>query len=287
MTKKTIFFIGLLALFFSTVSLAGESVGTLILEKGMIKLRRISTDNFYQEAGTQIQVQELDEIQTGPNTSVIINLTKKEDKIIISSNSFLTLKDVTPEESTIEMPIGKAQFKIKKRRIAKGRNRFRLRTANAIIGVKGTEFVAGAYNGNTSLLTLEGSVTIASLETPEVEVEVKLNQASQIKKGAQPTAPVVVPPKIRESIITSDDPKAFNAVTFGVEIKVTKSQNGAKKTADKDDSKEGEDNENAENVESEVDIDEIISEVLETVDEVVDDTPTSPTELKVTIEVTE
>ena len=293
MMKKTILFVSLMLGIFSTGTLLAATVGTLTLEKGLFKLRRNAIDTVYRESGKTISVEDRDEIQTGGDTQVKIHLNAKGDDIELTSSSFLIITGVTETTSELEMPAGKARFKIKKRkRSGRERKRFRLKTANALIGVKGTEFIAGVSDGNTSLLTLEGSVSMANISAPEVEVEVKVNQASQIKKDAAPTTPMDVPPKVREEIIKTEDPKVFNNVQYGVEVKVSKTDTKKKEaaksdtTGEKEEAAAEEEPEAAETAELDVDIDEIIAEVEDTLDAVVEETDTGPTEKEVILDVT-
>lgn len=215
----------LISIFLIWVSQAGlmaqsGAVGTMTLNRGVVKVRRALVDQLYRTTGQEIPVMNLDEIQTGKDSNVTIDLKAREDKLELYSQSFFKIDDVSEESSQVSMSIGKARFKIKKgfkpkKPRIKGRKRFRVRTANAIVGVKGTEFVMAAGTDVTSILTIEGSVDVASVAAPEIEVEVGENQASQIKQTSTPTAPVSVPPDVKETILTADTPNAFNNVTFG------------------------------------------------------------------------
>ena len=192
------------------------SVGELLLEKGLVKVRRNNVDTIYRDQGQTVTVQNMDEIQTGFDTRVTIQLTGKDEAIELFSKSFFVVSNVNAEQSSVYMPTGKARFKITaKKRVRKGGRAFRLRTANAMIGVKGTDFVVGASDGGTSLLTLSGVVSFASLVAPDVEVEVGSNQASKIQASKAPTVPVEVPQQVREEVIQGDTTKAFENIEFG------------------------------------------------------------------------
>ena len=304
--RKRYLIITLVLYFVSANAIWAATIGHLTLEKGSVKLRRQATERVIQEQGVQIPLEEKDELQTGPGTMVKVHLSAKEDEIILSSNTLFLITSITESISEVKMTAGKARFLVKNLRRAKsGRKRFRLRTANAIVGVKGTEFVTAVVEGKTDLLTLDGEVTMANVSTPEVEVEVKVNQASQIQQDGQPTTPVELPPKVIADIVKSDDPKAFNNVKFGAEVKVS-SPTTQKKDAKKatpttvtsaatagapvtDGVTEPEDTLETGLVED--DIDEIISSVEDTVAEIIEDTiediETGPTEREVTIEITD
>jgi len=216
--KKNILLFAFFLLIFPSLQIWAAPVGELSLEKGLVKVRRNNIDTVYRDPGQTVFVENKDEIQTGFNSKVIIKLTGKDEAIELYSASFFVVTAVDQEQSEVFLPTGKARFKVTARKpLKRGRRRFRLRTANALIGVKGTEFVVGASDGDTSLLTLSGSVSFASLAAPDIEVEVGANQASKIKQANPPTVPVVVPPKVREEVIESDSPEAFDNVEFSEE----------------------------------------------------------------------
>ncbi|MBT3226295.1 MAG: hypothetical protein HN354_08240, partial [Deltaproteobacteria bacterium] len=92
------------------------TVGNMILNKGGVKLRRNQIDTLYQTAGEIIPVRNLDEIQTGKDSSVTIKLNAKSDELELYSQSFFKIDNVTAQSSQLSMSIGKARFKIQKRR---------------------------------------------------------------------------------------------------------------------------------------------------------------------------
>ncbi|MCP4755352.1 MAG: FecR domain-containing protein [Proteobacteria bacterium] len=224
-------FFSLAIFMLAATNIHAELVGTLVLEKGFVKIRRNFIDTIYKDTGKQIPVHEKDEIQTGINTLVQVNIDKdgKDETITLYSVSFFTVSNVTKEKSEVFLPAGKAKFKIKRLELKKRSRRFRLRSTNALIGVKGTEFVIGVSGGDTNLLTLEGAVSMASIAAPEIEVEIPQYQASQIKQNKRPTAPVFVPPEVRKKIVEADSPEVFKSVTFGKEVKATKTKKKKKK----------------------------------------------------------
>lgn len=221
------------------------TVGIMTLNKGAVKLRRTQIDTLFQKAGEKIPVRNLDEIQTGKNSSVTIKLDAKSDELELYSQSFFKIDSVTPESSLLSMSIGKAKFKIQKglvplKRLKNRKKRFTVRTANAIVGVKGTEFVMAAGTDVTSVLTIEGTVDVASVAAPDVEVEVKENQASQIKQASTPTAPVTVPASVRENIVNTDTLNAFKNVQFGEAVPEASIKPEAKKKTPAAEKKEAE-----------------------------------------------
>lgn len=274
--KMTKILLSLSALLFLAGSVLADPVGTLSLEKGNLKLRRNHVDTIYKAPAANIPVQNHDELQTSRDTRAKLDLTAKSDRIELFSSTFFVISAVEPEKSEFKMPLGKARFKIAKSKRSGKSRRFRLRTANALVGVKGTEFVVGVSGGDTNLLTLSGIVNMASLAAPEVQVEVQANQASKIQKNQAPTPPVVVSPEVQESIVESDSVEEFNAVEFGDAPDVgTDSQ---EQQAPGDEGKMS-DEEAVETVDvgEEVNTDELIEELTETIDDVQEDIDNSDT----------
>ena len=67
------FLISLVLLLFMPFSmLMADSVGTLEMKRGVVKIRRNQVDTFYREIGVKVPVNNGDVIQTGNNTRVII-----------------------------------------------------------------------------------------------------------------------------------------------------------------------------------------------------------------------
>lgn len=222
MKKTTLFLIGIL-LSFSVY--AATPVGNLVISKGKIKLRRDNTDLIINKLNVPVDVFNLDEIQTGDKTKVSINLTSKSDQIELFSQSFFKIENVSEDETLTSMSIGKAKIKVKKTlKKRKKKKKFSVKTTNALIGVKGTEFVLSTGIDVTNVLTVEGIVSIANIATPDVEVDITENQVSQVKQDLAPTAPVNVPPEVQNNILTIDSPEAFNQVQFGAVIEKLDSQ---------------------------------------------------------------
>jgi len=220
----------LLLLLLFPVSLWAQPLGEVLLIQGKLKLHSPTGDQYYSKPGTTVQVQAQDEIQTAKETRAKLFLRNKLEVIELYSQSLLSLIKYAGNDSQIGLPVGKARFKIKYKGL-KVRPRFRLRTANALVGVKGTEFVAETLGGSTNLLTLEGTVTLANLSAPEISISVTRNQASRTAGETKPSAPVTVPPKAQAAILKSDSgtSKGWEAAGIKSEPKPKKEKKQKKK----------------------------------------------------------
>ena len=208
----------LLALFLSAlfaIPLQAQQ-GLLLLEKGSAKVIGPKRTLLLRKPGTKLVLEPSDRVQTGKDTLVKIKGRGKPELIELSSRSFFRMGKITRETSSVSLLTGKAQFKIKGKLKKKSKKkRFQIRTVTALIGVRGTDFVIGASNTQTSLLTISGSVSVAPVSMPDIEIDVPANQASTVPQGSTPTAPVEVPPKLQQQIVKGDSPGAFKIVKFG------------------------------------------------------------------------
>ena len=207
--------------------LLAQPIGEVLLLQGKLKLHGPSGDRYFKEKGATIPIERADEIQTGSDARAKLFLRGKAESIELYSSSYLSLAKYRRKESNISLPVGKARFKVNYTTL-KTRPLFGLRTANTIIRMKGTEFVVETIGGSTNLLTLEGTLTMANIEAPEIQVDVSKNQASRVSGEAMPSAPVSVPPKIQAAIL-----KAKSGNTKGWEAAGLKDQPKAKKVKKK------------------------------------------------------
>jgi len=158
-----------LAVLPATQARAEDPAGEVLLHRGVLKVRRIEAERIYQQPGERIPVYETDVIHTGENTRATVTLFANHDTIAMYANSFLGVSKSRPEESTLALNVGKGLFAFA-RRLAE--QRAQVLTPTAVLGVKGTEFIAGATETESFVLILEGVVGVVSKAAPEREVEV-------------------------------------------------------------------------------------------------------------------
>jgi len=236
----------------------------LELEMGLVKIMRAGKALVFNEKGSKIPLLLKDEIQTGANSKAQIRLPGKDETIKLGSRSFFGLDNLTEDQTQVSLLTGKGQFKVIPRKSArkplrqkgKRRNRFKIRTVTAVVGVRGTEFVLGTSGSQTNLLTISGLVTIAPVEAPEIEVEVPENQASQVQQGLAPTPPIPVAAEIQEQIIQEDSPQVFNVVDYPPAPTIEKAREEQQSQQESEDQNEEQEQEEQEEVESEETVEE-------------------------------
>lgn len=228
--KTTRIVLVLLMVLWSGTMVFAKSVGTLNLEKGKVRIRSNGIDNTYSMPGKQVQVHSGDEIQTGANTRAVITLSARGDHVELFSTTFFRLTNVSAVKQELSMPTGKLRFKVTKSLKKRTRRRFKLRTANAIIGVKGTGGTAESEDGDTSLLCESGVCTVSSAADPDATIDIGIDQVTRIRRALPPSQPVVVPPPVRRRIVAADRAgQGFKGIKFGVVIKVEPPKKDPKK----------------------------------------------------------
>ncbi len=193
--------------------------GVLFLKEGSVKIVDPKRTRVYTLPGARVPLLRGYRVQTGKNTKVYIRILIKPEVIELLSRSFFRMGKITSETSNMALLTGKGRFKVGKSRLKRklktGSKRFHVRTVTALVGVKGTEFVVAATNVQTHLLTLSGTVSIAQVEMPDVEIYVPENRVSTVREQEPPTAPVEVTTELRREILSADSPEIFENVTFG------------------------------------------------------------------------
>ena len=243
----------------------------LELEMGLVKIMRAGKALVFNEKGSKIPLLLKDEIQTGANSKAQIRLPGKDETIKLGSRSFFGLDNLTEDQTQVSLLTGKGQFKVTPRKSArkplrqkgKRRNRFKIRTVTAVVGVRGTEFVLGTSGSQTNLLTISGLVTIAPVEAPEIEVEVPENQASQVQQGLAPTPPIPVAAEVQEQIIQEDSPQVFNVVDYPPAPTIEKAREEQQSQQESEYQNEEQEQEEQEEVESEETVEEQETSIIQ------------------------
>lgn len=194
----------------------GATIGTAVLLKGQMKVESADTYRLIDEPNATLEVNESDKIHTGAGTRVKIYLREKKEVIHLYARSFLTMDKVNDEQSDLSLLIGKARFVVEPtiNKLTSVRRKFQVRTSNAFIGVRGTDFVVQTDGVSTDVLTVDGVVAVANQADPDVEVEVGQNQASKTSGDAPPTPATDVSEETVEDIIAKDMAEEWDNVDF-------------------------------------------------------------------------
>ena len=201
-------------------SVGAASEVQLYLETGRVKVKNQGKVRFLSHSDPLnpliVELELGEQVLTGKNTRARIKMRGKEEEIRLRVDTLFKVNSLDSDQTEVEMPTGKARFKIKRKlnRKKKQRRKFNVRTVTALIGVRGTEFVMGTSGASTSLLTLDGSVEMAAVAAPEIKVEVSIGEASKLDVGKAPTPPITVPPALQNSIVESDSSDTFGEVSF-------------------------------------------------------------------------
>ena len=210
----------LLFAFLMVSSVGSASEVQLYLETGRVKIKNQGKVRFLSHSDPLnpliVELELGEQVLTGKNTRARIEMREKEEEIRLRVDTLFKVNSLDSDQTEVEMPTGKARFKIKRKlnRKKKQRRKFNVRTVTALIGVRGTEFVMGTSGASTSLLTLDGSVEMAAVAAPEIKVEVSIGEASKLDVGKAPTPPISVPPALQNSIVESDSADTFGEVSF-------------------------------------------------------------------------
>jgi len=207
---QTLLWITLVLLFAGSGSLLA-AVGVLKVERGMIKVSQKGVVTILKTPGQTLEVDQGAKITSAKATRGQLFLNNKRESIDIYALTYLNLKTVTEKSSQIVFPTGKAKFKVKHRPGLA----FKVRTASALVGVKGTEFLVQALGSQTQVLTLDGVVTLASAANPNVEVEIGKNKASSTTKTGTPAKPVTVSKENQQQMLQKDEAKAESFIPAG------------------------------------------------------------------------
>ncbi|MBI4081625.1 MAG: FecR domain-containing protein [Candidatus Lambdaproteobacteria bacterium] len=190
-----------LALLLALEARAAEPAGEVLLQRGLLKVRRVEVEHIYQKPGERIPLFETDVVHTGENSRATVTLYANRDTIAMYSNSFLRVATARREDSVLALNVGKALFAFA-RRLAE--QRAQVLTPTATLGVKGTEFIAGATETESYVLTLEGVVGVVSKAEPEREVNVTKDMLYYVTPQAVPKAPLPVSPVTRERVLKEE-----------------------------------------------------------------------------------
>jgi len=108
--------------------------------------------------------------------------------------------DMATEQTELELGVGKLRGQIVK--LTKPGASFTIKTQTAVVGVVGTELLVICEGGVTTVICLEGSVTVANVN-PSIPGSVTLQpgQSTTVTVNGAPSPPVSVSPQTLQSLI--------------------------------------------------------------------------------------
>ncbi|MDH5560823.1 MAG: FecR family protein [Deltaproteobacteria bacterium] len=211
-----------------------EPAGFMILQKGKVKVVNRYTEKVHDQINTKITIFEMDELHADEDARGEVYLSVKNDVIHLYSNSFLKVEQANEKKSSISLPLGKARFVVSsskgQRRSSK---RFVVKTSNAVIGVKGTDFLIQTDGSETNVMTVEGVVQLSNSVDLTKTVDIPQNTAANTVRSTPPTIPVKVSPGAQQDIIKQDKPEKWSGVTFSKKVVTSKTSSTKKTTSTK------------------------------------------------------
>jgi hypothetical protein len=158
---------------------------------GRVEWRAASSRNFVPlTAASQQLVQTGDELRTGPDAQVVLELAD-QSYMVVSENSKLTIDDHwnSNARSLINLMVGKVRFFIQK--LGGRPNPYRVTTPTALIAVRGTIFEVSVDAGEyAEVRCFEGRVAVETVGLPDREVILDAGRKTLVRPGEYPLAPV-------------------------------------------------------------------------------------------------
>lgn len=161
---KVFLFLFILSLM-PTLAFAGKKsgYGKIVEVEGEVSMKRCGGDKKFK-AIKGMKLVEGDILYTGEKSSASIILDNNS-QVVIGENSTVNLAEMKKMEgkkssTVIQLKKGSVFSKVKKK--LTGKERFEIRTSNAVAGVRGTEFYVKVVDGNTYTYVLKGKVELKS-----------------------------------------------------------------------------------------------------------------------------
>jgi ferric-dicitrate binding protein FerR (iron transport regulator) len=173
--------------FADSVSSLTVATATLIKPKdGKIQIYR---GNINQTFSSPVELQEEDLVTSSPDQIVLITL-REGSLVTLAPASGVEVSKVAAAatvagsvgSTTLRIDSGLADFQAAK--IYKGNTRFRVKSKDATLSVRGTEFIAEQDSREVSLHTVSGSVEFESVGRPNDARIVKAGESTFLMNGA-------------------------------------------------------------------------------------------------------
>lgn len=159
---------------------------------GPVEWRAASSRTFVRLTSTTHQlVQAGDELRTGPNAQLILEVPVDGSWIVVSENSKFIVEDFWSSNlrSLMNLIVGKVRFNIQ--RFGGKPNPYRVTTPTALIAVRGTTFEVTVDEAQFSeIRCFEGLVGVESVGVSDREVVLESGRKTLVRPGEPPLPPV-------------------------------------------------------------------------------------------------
>lgn len=208
-----LFLLGLLLLALPLQSGAQPpQVGRIILEKGVVLVQNAKRERLLHKAGSVLPMLAGDRIRTGAESVVTVKLRGHPASVVLQSQSYLELGELTPELSLVRLLAGKGRFKIRGGASSSSqRQRLEVQSLRASLGSGNADFIVGVTDSRIAVLVVSGSVRFTPLSHPKQAVAVSKAQASLQEAGYAPSPAVSVSKLVQNKVSAQDDPGDFVA----------------------------------------------------------------------------
>ncbi len=170
------------------IDLTGKNYAEVVYVKGTVKVKRANRKIERVKVGTKLYSGDLLK-SYGSSRATIMLPTKVTFQI--KGNTIIKLSKFLPgkkeNKSNLGLLYGIAKIKVGK--LLKKRNRLKVVTPTAVIGVRGTYFEASATEDKTTVKVYTGSVTVKDKENKGAEQVVKAGYSCEVSKGDSATEP--------------------------------------------------------------------------------------------------
>lgn len=185
--------------------------GDAIVENGTLILLRNGERLSYKANSDAVQVNELDVVRVGAQSKVILK-TIENSTLTLGSNAILHIKPWERKKKKGFMSMLFGRFRAAVDTLSGGKS-FKVRTAQATIGVKGTEYtLAASVNGNAWVKGHEGVTGLAGRVGADADVTKDL--ISVVVGNRAASSPVPVPQAIQEMGLDSPPANSNEALTL-------------------------------------------------------------------------
>jgi hypothetical protein len=155
---KTYFLIAVLLLIGLQSTAHAQVFGQIVKYEGSVKVLRHETNKSFFVTQVPFAIFKNDKLFTGKNSKAFLSLSDNSKMVVLSKTEFI-VRDIT----LIKMSVGKVIMDIVRRTVRRFK-RFRIKTASAVIGVKGTRFMVNSSGKTAQIYLKSGQLSVEAIE---------------------------------------------------------------------------------------------------------------------------